>query len=66
MLLHSDLLRALDASLFAREALGIDLDPWQAEVLTSASTRLLLNVTRQGGKSTTAAVATNRNIRIIS
>jgi len=56
MQLRSDLLHALDASLFAREALGLDLDPWQEQVLTSPSKRLMLNVTRQGGKSTTATV----------
>jgi hypothetical protein len=56
VLLHSDLLHALDASLFAREALGLDHAPWQEAVLTTASKRLLLNVTRQGGKSTVAAI----------
>jgi len=54
--LRNDLLHALDASLFAREALGIDLDPWQEQVLTAPSKRVLMNITRQGGKSTTAAV----------
>jgi hypothetical protein len=55
MLLLEDLTHALDAATFAREALGLDLDSWQADVLTSPSKRLLMNVTRQGGKSTTAA-----------
>lgn len=55
MLLRSDLTHALDASLWAREALGLDLDPWQETVLTTTSKRLLMNVTRQGGKSTVAA-----------
>lgn len=45
-----------DAALFAREALGLELDQWQEQVLASSSKRQLLNVTRQGGKSTTAAV----------
>jgi len=56
MSLRSDLLHALDAAMFAREALGLALDSWQEQVLTSPSKRVLLNVTRQGGKSTTAAV----------
>jgi len=53
--LRSDLLHDLDASRFAREALGINLDPWQEQVLTSASKRVLLNCSRQSGKSTTSA-----------
>ena len=36
--------------------LGLDLDPWQRDVLLSDSKRTLLNVTRQGGKSTVAAI----------
>jgi hypothetical protein len=55
MLLRSDLTHALDAATFAREALGIGLDPWQESVLTSGSKRQLLNCSRQSGKSTTAA-----------
>ena len=35
---------------------GIECDPWQYAVLTSASPRLLLNCCRQSGKSTTVAV----------
>ena len=31
-------------------------DPWQADALASAARQLMLNVTRQGGKSTVAAV----------
>jgi hypothetical protein len=34
---------------------GIEPDAWQVEVLTSPSTRLLLNCCRQSGKSTTLA-----------
>jgi len=45
----------LDASLFARDALGIELDDWQANVLTAPSKRVLLNCSRQSGKSTTSA-----------
>jgi len=54
--LRSDLLHALDASVFAREALGLELDDWQEQVLTTASKRVLMNVSRQAGKSTVAAV----------
>ncbi len=56
MRLHSDLLHALDAATFASEALGIEPDAWQADVLRSSSSRLLLNCCRQSGKSTTAGV----------
>ena len=55
MSLASDLRFALDAAAFAEEVLGLELDPWQRDVLTSGSKRDLLNVTRQGGKSTVAA-----------
>ena len=35
----------------------LTLDPWQRDVLLSASPRLLLNATRQSGKSTVTALA---------
>jgi hypothetical protein len=35
---------------------GIQPDPWQSGVLRSPAPRILLNATRQGGKSTTVAV----------
>jgi hypothetical protein len=47
---------ALDRVAFAEEALGLELDPWQARVLTVPSKRDVLNCSRQAGKSTTAAV----------
>ena len=56
MLLRNDLTHALDAVTFASGALGIEPDDWQADVLRSTSSRLLLNCSRQSGKSTTAAV----------
>jgi hypothetical protein len=56
MSLTNDLRRALDPAIFATEALGLDLDPWQREVLQSTGKRDLLNCSRQAGKSTTAAV----------
>lgn len=36
--------------------LGLTLDPWQHAALTSEARQLILNVTRQGGKSTVAAL----------
>ena len=51
----ADLARALDPVLVAEEA-GIEPDSWQADVLRSASARLLLNCSRQSGKSTITSV----------
>src|SRR5690242_42467 len=46
-----------DALTFAREALGFEPDPLQAELLgRTRIRRLLLNCTRQWGKSTVTAV----------
>lgn len=47
---------ASDPAIFATDALGFILDPWQHDVLTGDWSRALLNVSRQAGKSTTAAV----------
>jgi len=51
----TDLARALDPVLLAAQA-GIMPDPWQANVLRSAASRLLLNCSRQSGKSTITSV----------
>jgi len=51
MALAADLATALDPVRLAERA-GIIPDPWQADVLRSASPRLLLNCSRQSGKST--------------
>jgi hypothetical protein len=51
----TDLALALDPVRFA-EAAGITPDRWQRDVLRSSASRLILTVTRQGGKSTVAAV----------
>lgn len=49
---------------FARDA-GLDPDPWQKEVLRSSSKRLLLNCSRQSGKTTTvAALSLHRAIHV--
>lgn len=50
-----DLALALNKVAFAR-AVGLEPDPWQGNLLGSDAHRVLLNITRQGGKSTTAAV----------
>jgi hypothetical protein len=49
-----DALLALDPVAFSR-SLGIDPDPWQADVLRWHGRRLALNCARQTGKSTAAA-----------
>ena len=46
-----DLAAALEPVRFARRA-GIEPDGWQERVLRSTSPRLLLNASRQAGKST--------------
>lgn len=53
--LANDLALALDPVTFAEEA-GIYPDRWQRNVLRSAALRMLLNCSRQSGKSTTTAV----------
>lgn len=55
-MIRQDLRYALDPVTFAQDALGFDPDPWQSAVLRSPSSRLLLNCSRQSGKSTTAAI----------
>jgi hypothetical protein len=53
--LRNDLRLALDRSAFAR-ALGVDPDPWQEDLLGSSADRVLLNCSRQSGKSTISAI----------
>jgi hypothetical protein len=53
--LAEDLKLALDRVAFAR-SLGTVPDPWQLDLLRSGSQRVLLNITRQGGKSSMAAI----------
>lgn len=52
--LANDLMSALDTVSFARRF--IDLDPWQEKFIGSESSRIILNCSRQSGKSTTAAL----------
>jgi hypothetical protein len=53
--LADDLKLALDRYAFAA-ALGIEPDPWQHDLLRSTLDRVLLNCSRQSGKSTMSAV----------
>ena len=55
MQLRDDLVLALDRVEFARNV-GVDPDPWQEDLLRSRSDRVLLNCSRQSGKSTVSAV----------
>lgn len=52
---YIDIAAALDPVVFA-EACGIVPDAWQSNVLRSSASRILLNASRQSGKTTTAAV----------
>src|SRR5690349_8471056 len=53
-----DLALALDPARLFRRAVGSEPDPWQAQLLRSDARQILLNCTRQAGKSTsTAALA---------
>lgn len=57
-MLSHDLKVALDPVAWCRTSLDLEPDPWQAEVLRSPSKRMLLNCSRQSGKSTvTSALA---------
>lgn len=52
----TDLRCALDPVAFAIERLRFTPDPWQARVMRSPAKRILLNCSRQAGKSTTTAI----------
>ena len=52
---NNDLAYSLDPVLWAREVLGYHPDPWQADLLRSRSRKIILNCSRQSGKSTTCA-----------
>lgn len=51
----TDLALALDAVLLARQA-GIEPDPWQADLLRSSGRQLIMNCSRQSGKSTVTSL----------
>ena len=50
-----DLAYGSDPVLWAKEVLGYHPDPWQEQVLRSRSKKIILNCSRQSGKSTTCA-----------
>jgi hypothetical protein len=50
-----DLAYGADPVLWCREVLGYHPDPWQADLLQSRSRKIILNCSRQSGKSTTCA-----------
>lgn len=50
-----DLIYASDPVLWAREVLDFHPDPWQANLLRSRSKKIILNCSRQSGKSTVCA-----------
>ena len=52
----ADLRHAVDPVAFAAELLDFAADDWQADVLRSSGQNILLNCSRQAGKSTTTAV----------
>jgi len=54
MTIAGDLALALDPVLLAERA-GLRPDPWQVNILRSTTPRLLVNVSRQAGKTTVAA-----------
>ncbi|MES1192659.1 MAG: phage terminase large subunit [Steroidobacter sp.] len=54
MSLSRDLLRFLDPLATARDA-GFEPDPWQCAVIESDDPRVLINASRQSGKSTTVS-----------
>jgi hypothetical protein len=59
MLYHNlvtDLKGALDPVSWARSELSFNPDPWQTEVLRSQAPRILLNCSRQSGKSTVTSL----------
>jgi len=50
-----DLVYASDPVTWAKEVLGYHPDTWQAKLLRSRSKKIILNCSRQSGKSTTTA-----------
>jgi Terminase large subunit, T4likevirus-type, N-terminal len=52
---RTDIIRALDPVQLWRDALQHEPDAWQATVLRSPERRIILNATRQGGKSSVVA-----------
>lgn len=55
-MLRSDLSRAIDPTVLAADVGLENLDDWQVDLLLSTHKRIVLNVTRQGGKSSISAL----------
>lgn len=55
-MIKNDLRYALSPVTFSRECLKVEPDPWQAEVMMSPTKRILLNCSRQSGKSTSSSI----------
>jgi hypothetical protein len=53
---YRQLAHSLDPVLFAREALGFEADPWQATLLRTSERQVILNCSRQSGKSVSTAI----------
>jgi hypothetical protein len=47
---------AADPVIFAKEALGFVADPWQETLLRTTAMQVILNNSRQSGKSTVTAI----------
>ena len=54
-MIAQDLALALDPALLA-ERVGLALDPWQRDVLRSTEQQVILNISRQAGKSTVTSM----------
>jgi phage FluMu gp28-like protein len=54
--LVSDIAWGLDPVAFAQDRLNFWPDPWQSRLLRSSSARIILNTSRQSGKSTSTSV----------
>ena len=54
--MSADICHAVDPVAFAATRLDFAADDWQAKVLRSSGQNILLNCSRQAGKSTTTAV----------
>ncbi len=57
-----DFLYSLDPSAWARECLGFTPDSWQEQVLSTTRKRVVLNCSRQVGKSTCVAALTLHHV----
>ena len=56
MSLTRDLLYATDCVAFAHDRLKFEPEPWQAQAMNSTSLQIILNCSRQSGKSTSTSI----------